>query len=320
MIPAANTTNVKPRLSMQDKMNYEGQLNQLEGVVHNDHLFDVYLGECIAPYVALEPLNAALPVHRATMTMPLSHEDCEGDKHGACRLEAAELHSTMQRRWTNTAEMYREAHKNQAIKDLYSNLNHLNKLTSQLEYLRSAIAGDGTVRVAYTTQGQPTAAIIKDKQAILDHKLYQTICQSVDEACYLTAVLNSKALTNAVVAFMTKGLYGARDFHKHGWKLPIPRYDASDPLHVRLSELGKAAEQECAALVANSDIPTKPAGDTQSRAARRLMRHEWQPNSTTAQGIEAAVAELLSDPAQAALADRQMTGERPPKPVLDGSA
>ena len=124
MLPAANTTNVKPRLGNQDKMNYEGQLNQLEGVVSNDHLFDVYLGECIAPYVALDPLKAALPVHRPTMTMPLNHDDCEDDKHDACRLEVTELHSTMQRRWNNAVEMYREAHKNQAIKDLYSRLNY----------------------------------------------------------------------------------------------------------------------------------------------------------------------------------------------------
>ena len=92
------------------------------------------------------------------------------------------------------------------------------------------------------------------------------------------------------------------------WKLPIPRYDAGHPLHVRLSELGSTAEQECQALIANSDIPTKPAGDAQYRAARHLLCHELQPNSTTAQDIEAAVAELLSDPAQAALAGRQMAG------------
>ena len=44
MIPTEDTTNVKPRIGKQDKMNYEGQLNQLEGVVSNDHLFDVFLG------------------------------------------------------------------------------------------------------------------------------------------------------------------------------------------------------------------------------------------------------------------------------------
>ena len=306
MLPAANTTNVRPRVTSQDKMNYDGQLNQLEGVISNDHLFDVYLGESVAPYVALDPLKAALPVHGPTMTVPLNHDDCEGNKHDACCLEVSELHPSMQRRWNNAAEMFREAHKNQAIKDLYSNLNHLNKLTSQLEYLQSAITGDGTVRVAYTQAGQPTAAVIRDSNAIVDRKLYQTICQSEDEAYYVLAVINSDVLAGAAATFMTKGLYGARDFEKHGWKLPIPRYDAGDLLHVRLSKLGKTAEQECAPLIANSDIPTKPAGDAQSRAARKMLRHEWQPLSATAQAIENAVAELLSDPAQAALAERQM--------------
>ena len=306
MLSTANTTNVKPRLGGQDKVNYEGQLNQLEGVVHNDHLFDVYLGECIAPYVTLDPLKAALPVLRSTMTMPLSHDDCTGDKHAACQLEVAALHTTMQRRWNNAVQMYGKAHQDRAIKGLFKNLNHLNKLTSQLEYLRDAITGNGTTRIAYTTQGEPTAAIIKDNYSILDHKLFQTVCQSEEEAHYVLAIINSNALTTAAESYMTRGLYGARDFHKHGWKLPIPRFDANDPLHVRLSELGKAAEQECAAIIANSDIPNQPAGDTQSRAARKMLRHEWQPNSEVAQDIEAAVAQLLSDPTQAALAERQM--------------
>ena len=308
MLPVANTTNVRPRQGNQDNIKYEGQLHQLEGVVHNDHLFDVYLGESISPYVALDPLKAALPVHRPTMTMPLSHDDCEGNKHGACQLEVAELHSTMQRRWNNATDMFREAHKDRGITELIDNLNHLNKLTRQLEYLQEAITGCGATRIAYTTSGRPTATIIRDNYAMLDTKLYQTGCQSDDEAYYLTALLNSDALMAAAETFMSKGLYGARDFHKHAWKLPIPRYDASEPLHVRLSELGKTAEQECTAIIANSDIMSKPAGDAQSREARRLLRHEWQPLSATAQAIEGAVAQLLSDPAQAALAKRQMEG------------
>ena len=234
MIPTANTTNVKPRIGNQDKIKYEAQLTQLEGVVSNDNLFDVYLGECVAPYVTLHPLKAALPVHHVTMTMPLNHENCEANKHNACRLEVAELHSTMQRRWNNAAEMYREAHKNQAIKDLYSNLNHLNKLTSQLEYLQGAIAKNETVRIVYTESGQPTAAIIRDNRAIVDRTLYQTVCQSEDEARYVLALINSNALAAATAPFMPKGLYGPRHFEKHGWKLPIPRYNPSDPLHVHL--------------------------------------------------------------------------------------
>ena len=73
MLPAANTSNVKPRVSSQDKITYEGQLSQLEGVVHNDHLFDVYLGESIAPYRGIGPADsgpASGPPHHDHPTEP----------------------------------------------------------------------------------------------------------------------------------------------------------------------------------------------------------------------------------------------------------
>ena len=189
------------------------------------------------------------------------------------------------------------------------NLNHLNKMTDQLEYLRASANGSDAIRVAYTTSGEPTAAIIESTSAIVESTSYQTICQSQNEAYYLIAIINSNELAKRAKPFCpTNWAKEIRHFHKHGWKLPIPRCHADDPLHVRLSELGATAEQECQALIAQSDIRSKPAGDAQSRAARRLLRHEWQPDSATAQAIEHGVAQLLSDPTQAALAAQQMGG------------
>ena len=260
-IPAANTTNVRPRLGNQDKVTYEGQLNQLEGVVHNDHLFDVYLGECIAPYIALDPLQAVLPIHRSIMTMPLNHDDCEGDKHKACRLDIGVLHPTMQRRWNHTSAMFHDAHKDQAINELYDRVNHQNTLTSQLEYLRGAITDGKTIRVAYTSAGQPTAAIIKENHAILENALFQTVCESESEAHYLIAIINSNELARQAKPLCpTNWAKKIRHLHKHGWKLPIPRYDTAGRLHARLSELGATAQQECQALIAQSDIMSKTCG------------------------------------------------------------
>ncbi len=265
------------------------------------------MGECVAPYLALDPLKAALPVHRPTMAMPLNHDDCAGDRHDGCRLDVGALHPTMQRRWNNAAAMFRDAHGNQVIKDLYDRLNYQKILGSQLEYLQGTTTGNGTVRVAYTQSGEPTAAIVWDNSAIVDRTLYQTVCQSEDEAHYLTAILNSNKIATEAKPFCpTNWAKKIRHFEKHGWKLPIPRYDSGDSLHVRLNRLGATAEQECQAIIAQSDIMSKPAGDAQSRAARRLLRHEWQPSSKTAQAIETAVAQLLTDPAQAELAERQM--------------
>jgi len=315
MLPAADTTNVKPRLGSQDKVRYEGELNKLDGVVSNDHLFDVYVGECIAPYVALEPLKAALPVHRPTMTLPIDTAHCpsqhEPNQHSNLCLDVSQLDYRMQRRWESAAGMFEKAHAERSITELFENLNHLNKLTDQLEYLRASANDGNSIRVAYTTSGEPTAAIVEARGTIVESTAYQTVCHSKEEAYYLIAIINSNELAKRAKPLCpTNWAKEIRHFHKHGWKLPIPRYEPSDQLHVRLCELGATAEQECHALIGQSDIMSKPAGDAQSRAARHLLRHEWQPNSAKAQDIEVVVSELLSDPAQAALAERQTAAKR----------
>ena len=255
-IPTADTTNVRPRRGNKDKVRYEGRLEELEGVVHNDHLFNVYLGECIAPYTSLSPLRAALPVHRPMMTMPLNHDDCEDGKHDACRLDVEALHPTMQRRWNKAANMYREAHRQQAVKELYDRLNHQKILSGQLAYLRDP--GESEVRLAYTSSGEPTASLIHDRTAIVDYTLFWVVCWSKVEAYYLLAVLNSRTLKEQAGQFMPKGLFGARHFQKHGWKLPIPAFDERDPLHARLSGLGEAAEAECAHSLPTATSWTNP--------------------------------------------------------------
>ena len=306
-IPAANTSNIRARLGNQDKVLYDDQLGRLEGVVHNNHLFDVYLGECIAPYTTLDPLKAALPVIRSTMTIPLNHDECDDDKHEACRLEVKGLHPTMQRRWNNAAAMFQDTHKDQTIKDLFARINHQSTLESQLEHLRSLINSGAITRVAYTAAGRPTATVIKDNHAVFENALFQTVCDSESEAHYILAIINSNELAKRAKPLCpTNWAKEIRHFHKHGWKLPIPRYEADDPLHIQLSQLGHAAEQECQALVDKSEIMSKPAGKAQSDAARKLLRHEWQPTSKTAQAIETAVTQLLNDPGQAKLAEKQM--------------
>ena len=116
------------------------------------------------------------------MIMPLNHDECECEKHNACRLDTTALHPSMQRRWNGAAAMFQEAHKDQKIKELFARLNHQNTLESQLEYLQDAINKGVTARVAYTSAGRPTATIIKDNHAIFENALFQTECNSESEA------------------------------------------------------------------------------------------------------------------------------------------
>ena len=80
-----------PRTSGLDKKKYDVSALH-SNVVHEDNLFDVYLGESIAPYVTLPPLTAALPVDKASLTLPLDHNGCLANpKSGAVKHDAYEV-------------------------------------------------------------------------------------------------------------------------------------------------------------------------------------------------------------------------------------
>ena len=243
----------------------------------------VILGECLAPYVALPPLTAALPVSKASLTMPLDEETGEIDRQG--------LDENLRARWEKMERLWEANRGKTDTKSLMQNLNWLNKLARQLEYLRDP--GDRPVRIAYTQSGRPTAALIVDSKAILDRNLYQVTCRNLDEAHYLLAIINSNALAKAAKPFCASNwAKEIRHLEKHLWRLPIPRYDADDERHTELSRLGQVAAQETSQRVQELTERHGTEWVTSDRV-RRDLRSGWQTTSATAIAIETAVGELL---------------------------
>ena len=110
-------------------------------------------------------------------------------------------------------------------------------------------------------------------------------CASDDEASYLLAIINSDALRDAVEPHMSRGLWGARDLHKHLWNLPIPRFDADDALHTEVAAAGEAAASGAGELLPDGDGLAGPA-------ARRLLR-QWLAGSDEGREAERSVQALL---------------------------
>lgn len=65
---------------------------------------------------------------------------------------------------------------------------------------------------------------------------------SLDEARYLAAVLNSVTLTELVRPMQARGEHNPRHFDKYVLDVPFPLYDDGDPLHTRLVDLARTAE------------------------------------------------------------------------------
>jgi hypothetical protein len=105
------------------------------------------------------------------------------------------------------------------------------------------------------------------------------------KARFLTAILNSGVLTEAVRPLQARGEHNPRDFDKYVWQLPIPLFDAQDHTHLRLVELAGKAEQ----MVGAMDLDL----GRQFEALRRQVRQAVAA-SDVGQEIDAIVDELLT--------------------------
>ena len=243
----------------------------------------MHLGETLAPYVTLNPLKALLPLKRTDPLMAIS-----ADAAGVGGIRLGGLERRMRERWRTVSGLWEQNKSTNNRLDLLGQLDYYGKLSAQLEWRREP--GGRPVRVVYNQSGAPTAALLEDGAAIVDHLLYWVACKDAQEAHYLLAIINSQVLYDAVVSLMPKGQFGARHLHKHLWKLPIPEFDPGDPLHAAISDAGQSAAQGAARELAQLRQNRPRLTVT---IARRELR-KWLRESEEGKAVEEAVTELLS--------------------------
>ena len=287
-IRARNVVTTNPRKGSQDKKPWKDlDLAELADVaIEEEHVYDVYLGETIAPYVLLDPLRAVLPLSNTTGGLVRKND-------GLLGLDATHLGTRMRRRWRAINRLWDE-HKRATNKlDLLGRLDYHGELTAQVT---TQVRGSNRIRAVYTASGRPTAAVIEESNAIIDHKLYWIPCETVDEANYLSAVINSYTAWQAVIPITTKNWAGdTRDLHKHIWRLPIPEYDKAEALHRKIATAARnaaaGAERVLSDVRAQRDEQGKPTTVT---VARREIR-KWLEQSEEGREVERLVAQLLGD-------------------------
>ena len=283
VVQAAPTITINPRRGSQDKVPWKDlDLTAITGqTVENRHLFDVHLGETIAPYVALEPLKVLLPLKREDVAIPT-----DDDGPGGIRLGG--LERRMRERWQTVSRLWED---NKALANslnLLERLDYVHNLSAQLEWQHDS--NDRQVRVVYTKAGEPTAALLEGSATLVDHLLYWIPCRTIDEANYLLAIINSDALQEGVRPLMSKGQFGARDLHKHLWKLPIPEFDPAEELHAAVAEAGATA---AAVAKAKLDQLREQRGDRLTITIARRELRMWLRESIEGRAVEEVVRELL---------------------------
>ena len=283
IVRAGQTVTVAPRRGAHDREPWRSlDLSEISGqTIEADHVHDVYLGETVVPYARLDPLKAILPVRLGDEEIPI-----DPSIMGGIRLSG--LQRRMRDRWQTVSSLW-EAHKQPVNKlSLLQRLDYHGELSAQLKW-RRAPAGRPH-RVVYTgISGIPTATVVDDKDALIDCGLYWIACKSVQEVNYVVCIINSQALGEAATPFMPKGQFGARDLHKHLWKLPIPEFDPAEELHVAISQAGEAAAAGAARQLAQ--LRQERSRVTVTIARRELRK--WLRESPEGRTVEEVVGRLL---------------------------
>ncbi len=247
---------------------------RVQGHIEGRFLFNTALSKHLLPFMLLPPPVVVLPII-TTSNGDLEVKTADQLKADGYR-EVGKWMAKAERIWTEKRE--RKASKETA----YEWLDYQGKLTSQSLASRHV--------VLYNAAGTNLSAVHIDRSSlplpfVVEHKLYWTACGSADEANYLTAVLNAKAVNEAIKPFQSRGLMGERDIEKKVLEVPIPAFDSGIESHRELAALGARAQGEADHFVAATELPS-------SLAKRRALVRTALSKSLTE--IDEIVGRLLA--------------------------
>ena len=131
--------------------------------------------------------------------------------------------------------------------------------------------------------------------AIVDNALMRVAVQSPAEAHFLLGLINSRVVKELATPLMSQGQFGGRNLKKHIWRLPIPEYDESDPLHREIANAAVAAAQGAEAVLRDVQTQRAAQGKATSITTARWEIRAWLAASDEGARVERLVAQLLSE-------------------------
>ena len=283
---AKGIVDVEPMRSSQEKVPWKNldhdELDELSGPIEEIHINGVHRGDTVVPFGLLAPRYTVLPLHRSDTMAPWMDDK----KTAISGVNSASLKPFMRMRWECMNYLW-NMHKNQNNDlTLIGNLDYHKKLSSQLGY--------NPIRLVYTSSGRPTATVLTDNEIFIDYTLFWLPCDRIAEAYYLTAIINSNFLYEAVKPLMAKGQYGPRHLQKHLWRLPISKYDPDNQIHKALAEAGSVAADRAAEVLAAEKQARAAAGREMTVGVARKAIRAWLDASDVGRTIETHVEALLS--------------------------
>jgi len=137
--------------------------------------------------------------------------------------------------WTIAESRYARDRAKTAGATLSENVDYQRTLTNQL----AAGASEQQCKVFYNKSGDTLKACRGPANLVADDKCYWYVAASVEEALYLSGVLNAECLQDAWRESKTSKLHFDTNPLKH---VPVPAFDPDSALHARIVDAAREAE------------------------------------------------------------------------------
>ena len=275
--------NIRPRRSSKEKPPWKdisSSLDSLSGVIESKHIYSVYTGKTVAPFLLLDPIMMVLPM--ASRRAGIDYSDGIVSIGG---VDSRSLGTNMRARWEDMCKLWDNNNTPDNKLSLIERIDYMNKLSNQIPAT--------PIRILYTAAGIPTATAVTDSDALVDTTLYWIQCHSIDEAYYLSAIINSETIRVRSDLLMSKGAYGPRNLHKHLWRLSIPKFDQDDSWHIELASLGSKLHSQAQSRWKEETTERAAERKTVSVTVARRVLREWLTTNQNAQRVEDIVKRFV---------------------------
>lgn len=244
-------------------------------------LFRTALARSILPFALFEPDLVALPLMIETESGLKKIRLFDGPElRRQGYIHAANWFIDVERIW----QIHRTEKNGSITSEAY--LNWQKKLTEQNLNHPFLVLYNSSAKDA-------NATVVKradlDLEFIVENKAYSYSTNNLQEAYYLTSILNSECPNKLMKDFQSKGLFGARDVHKKILNLYYPRYDENEASHRRLAELGRICHEGAAAYL-QMYHPVSPLDSMQLGKLRMAIKRHL---SEAMQEVDLLVKEVM---------------------------
>lgn len=257
--------NVKTSDSVKPDAKAPWKFIEFEGRIESKFLYRTALSKSILPFSLYKPDLIILPIsvtekHDKKSIQLLSVDDLR--KEG--NLNASKWFQHCEDAWKKHS-----TEKNKKIGAI-DYINWHNKLTGQNLNHPYLVLYNSSAKDANAT------VVKRDEQDfgfIVDTVAYVYYTSSIEEAYYLTAILNSSAPNLMMKDFQAKGLFGARHVHKKILDIFYPKYNETTRVHKKLAKLSEQAHEKAKQYLADNEPKQALSAGILGRLRTSLKKH-----------------------------------------------